>query len=51
MNKAAYKTVFAILVSGFVMWVVAGLWHNLVLPIINSAAEPHHEGLIEMLIA
>ena len=51
MNKTAYKTFLATIASGLAMWVVAGLWHNLVLPAVNSSAEAHHEGLIEMLIA
>lgn len=33
------------------MWVVAGLWHNLILPNINSNVEAHHQGIFIMLIA
>ncbi len=41
----------AALVSGFAMWVAAGLWHNLILPILDKTAEAHHEGLGLMLAA
>lgn len=33
------------------MWVVAGLWHNLILPNVNENIHPHHEGLGLLLVA
>ena len=33
------------------MWIIAGLWHNLVLPSITENVEAHHEGIGIMLIA
>lgn len=33
------------------MWILAGLWHNLLLPLVDKNAEAHHEGLVIMLIA
>ncbi|NQU67308.1 MAG: hypothetical protein HQ510_05140 [Candidatus Marinimicrobia bacterium] len=41
----------ATLVSGFAMWITAGLWHNLILPMVNENIEAHHEGLVLMLIS
>jgi hypothetical protein len=38
-------------VTGFAMWIVAGLWHNLVLPSLDAANEAHHTGLAVMLLA
>lgn len=45
------KSIFAGLVSGFGMWVVGGLWHNLILPSFNENFKAHHEGLGVTLIA
>ena len=45
------KTLFTILLSGFAMWVIAGLWHNLVLPLISAEHDAHHEGIFIMLLA
>lgn len=39
------------LVSGMGMWVVGGLWHNLILPSFNDKIEAHHDGLGITLIA
>lgn len=33
------------------MWVIAGLWHNLVLPAFDEHQEAHHQGIFLMLIA
>ena len=33
------------------MYILAGLWHNLVLPSINKNTEAHHEGLGLMMLA
>ena len=41
----------ASLASAIVMWVLAGLWHNLILPAFNKKIEAHHEGLVLMFAA
>lgn len=41
----------ATLSSGLGMWIIGGLWHNLILPNVNSKIEAHHEGIGIMLIA
>lgn len=41
----------ATLVTSAFMWVVAGLWHNLVLPSLDAEKEAHHEGIGIMLVA
>lgn len=33
------------------MWVIGGLWHNLILPFFYNNIQAHHEGLLLMLIA
>lgn len=33
------------------MWIIGGLYHNLILPTINEKIHPHHEGLGITLIA
>ena len=33
------------------MWVIAGLWHNLILPFFNKNIQAHHDGLGLMLLA
>jgi hypothetical protein len=43
--------IIATLASGLGMWIVGGLWHNLILPSVNSKVEAHHEGIGIMLIA
>ncbi len=45
------KLLLATLICGFGMWILAGLWHNLVLPIFNNNIEPHHDGIGIMLIS
>lgn len=42
---------FSTLFSGLGMWITGGLYHNLILPSINDAIHPHHEGLGITLIA
>ena len=37
--------------AGFIMWVVGGLYHNLILPAVNESNHPHHEGLGITLVA
>ena len=47
-----YKRLFlATLFCGVGMWIIAGLWHNLILPGINKDIHPHHEGIGILLIA
>jgi len=45
------KILISIVAGGLGMWIIAGLWHNLVLPIFNKNIVAHHEGLSIMLIA
>jgi len=45
------KLILATLLSGFGMWVTAGLWHNLILPRINPDIYAAHEGIFIGLIA
>jgi len=45
------KIITSTLASGFGMWVVAGLWHNLVLPNINPKIHAEHDGIFIGLIA
>lgn len=51
MKNKLLRFTIATVVGGFSMWVVAGLWHNLVLPLVNENIEAHHEGLMIMLAA
>jgi hypothetical protein len=39
----------AALASGLGMWIIAGLWHNLVLPFFNESVHPHQGNLPIML--
>jgi len=45
------KYVIAVVTSALSMWVLAGLWHNLVLPNLYTDKKAHHEGLGLMLVA
>ena len=45
------KFLLSSLIGGFGMWVIAGLWHNLILPGIDSRVQAHHDGLALMLIS
>lgn len=45
------KYVLSTLATGFGMWIVGGIYHNLILPTINEKIQPHHEGLAITLIA
>lgn len=47
----AIRLVATTLVTGLAMWVVAGLYHNLVLPLVNPDVDAHHDGLAVMLYA
>jgi hypothetical protein len=51
MKTKIIRFIIAVLVGGFAMWVIAGLWHNLILPFFSEDIEAHHEGLLLMLIA
>ena len=51
MKNKVIKLFVATLASAFGMWVLAGLWHNLVLPSVNENIHPHHEGIGLLLIA
>ncbi len=51
LRKRPLKLFIATAVGGLGMWIVAGLWHNLLLPLINDNATAHHEGLGIGLIA
>ena len=44
MVKKWIKTLSTILLSGFGMWVFAGLWHNLILPSLYEDTHATHEG-------
>lgn len=45
------KLLFSTLAGGLGMWIIAGLWHNLILPRFDNNVEAHHDGLILMLVA
>ena len=51
MKKRLIKLLLASLTGGLGMWIIAGLWHNLILPAVNENIEAHHEGIGIMLIA
>ena len=50
-NRAFFQLITSSFLSGFIMWVTGGLYHNLILPSINENIHPHHEGLGITLIA
>lgn len=50
-KKRIFSLLISAVLSGFVMWVVGGLYHNLIMPAVNSNIHPHHEGLGITLIA
>jgi hypothetical protein len=45
------KLILATLASGFTMWVVAGVWHNLIMANIYREVTAKHEGIGVLLIA
>lgn len=51
MKSKSLSFIGAAAISGIAMWIVAGLWHNLILPLFDKNVHPHHEGLVLMLIA
>ncbi len=54
-TKLLKRNIFELLassvLSGFVMWVVGGIYHNLIMPAVNENIHPHHEGSGITLIA
>ena len=51
MKKTFLRLLLSTSAGGLAMWIIAGLWHNLILPRINQNIQAHHDGLAEMLIA
>ena len=45
------KLFIATLTGGLAMWIIGGLWHNLVLPSFNKNIQAHHDGIGITLIA
>ncbi|MDH5477471.1 MAG: hypothetical protein OEY50_04010 [Nitrospinota bacterium] len=50
-SKSGKKFVFTTLAGGFVMWVVAGIWHNLIMASLYEQVHARHEGIGILLIA
>ncbi|TKJ40490.1 hypothetical protein CEE37_09255 [candidate division LCP-89 bacterium B3_LCP] len=50
-NKTVRKLILATLAGGFGMWIVAGLWHNLIMPTLYKDTHASHEGIGIMLVA
>jgi hypothetical protein len=50
-SRIILKLSVSSVLTGFVMWVVGGLYHNLIMPAIDDHLHPHHEGLGVVLIA
>ena len=50
-NRVFFQLITSSVLSGFIMWVIGGLYHNLIMPSINENVHPHHEGLGITLIA
>ena len=51
MKTKLFRLLIATLAGGLGMWIIAGLWHNLILPAINDNIEAHHDGIGIMFIA
>jgi hypothetical protein len=45
------KLILAILLGGFGMWIVAGIWHNLIMANFYKDVQATHEGLGLLLVA
>lgn len=45
------KLLLSTLTGGLVMWIIAGLWHNLIMPSLDSNVQAHHDGLVLMLVS
>ncbi|MDH5756601.1 MAG: hypothetical protein OEZ55_08050, partial [Nitrospinota bacterium] len=50
-SKSSKKFAVATLAGGFVMWVVAGIWHNLIMASLYEQVHARHEGIGILLIA
>lgn len=50
-NKNTLRLITSSIFSGFIMWVVGGLYHNFIMPAVDEQIHPHHEGLGITLIA
>ena len=50
-SRSIFQVLISSVLSGFIMWVVGGLYHNLIMPAVNENVHPHHEGLGITLIA
>jgi hypothetical protein len=50
-NRSLFKLGGSSVFTGFVMWFVGGLYHNLIMPAIDNNIHPHHEGLGIVFIA
>jgi len=50
-NRRINQLIVSSIFSGFIMWVVGGLYHNLIMPAVNEQMHPHHEGLGIALVA
>lgn len=50
-NTQWKKLLLSTLAGGIGMWIIGGLWHNLILPSVNDSIEVHHDGLGLTLIA
>lgn len=51
MKNDLKRFILAVLITGFLMWVVAGLWHNLIMPSLYEEVHATHEGIEIMLVA
>lgn len=50
-QRQGKKLLISTLAAGMGMWVIGGIWHNLVLPNVNKSIEAHHDGLVIALMA
>jgi len=50
-NRVFFRLITSSVLSGLIMWIIGGLYHNLIMPSINENIHPHHEGLGITLIA
>lgn len=51
MKLSIKKIILTTTISGLGMWVVAGLWHNMIMPRLYEDTHTNHEGIFIMLIA
>ena len=50
MKNKISKLIISTVVGGLGMWIIAGLWHNLILPYFNENVQAHEKGIFLMLI-